>query len=236
VSAHDEFYVGYLPLGEKQKRIVRMLVPAIGFALLAVASLLAMSTDPTGRGLWDVADTETIEGILRVEPYAEVVTEDGAVIIVDAGKVGARDGIEQFAGRRVRAEGYPLTRDGMRMLELLPGDEGLGVLDERASPAHVMPTGEPIEIVGEILDLKCYLGAMKPGAGITHRGCAALCVRGGVPPAVTDESGEVYVIVGEAWEAMNDRVLDLVGVRARIEGFTATRDGVRYLRDRKSVV
>jgi len=27
-----------------------------------------------------------------------------------------------------------------------------------------------------------------------------------------------------------DRVLDLVGVRARIEGFTATRDGVRYLR------
>ena len=37
-------------------------------------------------------------------------------------------------------------------------------------------------LVGEIIDPKCYLGGMKPGAGRTHKGCAVLCLRGGVPP------------------------------------------------------
>jgi hypothetical protein len=39
-----------------------------------------------------------------------------------------------------------------------------------------------VTLRGEIIDSKCYLGAMKPGGGKTHKACAALCLAGGVPP------------------------------------------------------
>jgi hypothetical protein len=39
-----------------------------------------------------------------------------------------------------------------------------------------------VTLVGEVIDPKCHLGAMKPGGGRTHKGCAVLCLRGGVPP------------------------------------------------------
>jgi hypothetical protein len=44
---------------------------------------------------------------------------------------------------------------------------------------------------GEIVDTKCYLGAMKPGAGRPHKECATLCISGGVPPCLLfcDEQG-----------------------------------------------
>ena len=38
-------------------------------------------------------------------------------------------------------------------------------------------------LAGEILDAKCWFGAMRPGYGKTHKACAALCARGGLPLA-----------------------------------------------------
>jgi hypothetical protein len=39
-------------------------------------------------------------------------------------------------------------------------------------------------LVGEIVDSKCYLGIMNPGETNPHRECAALCIRGGIPPLI----------------------------------------------------
>jgi hypothetical protein len=36
---------------------------------------------------------------------------------------------------------------------------------------------------GEILDSKCWFGAMRPATGKVHKACASLCIRGGIPPA-----------------------------------------------------
>jgi hypothetical protein len=40
-----------------------------------------------------------------------------------------------------------------------------------------------VMLAGEILDAKCWFGAMRPGFGKTHKACAALCARGGLPLA-----------------------------------------------------
>jgi hypothetical protein len=40
-----------------------------------------------------------------------------------------------------------------------------------------------LTLVGEILDSKCWFGAMRPSEGKVHKACAALCIRGGIPPA-----------------------------------------------------
>jgi hypothetical protein len=39
-------------------------------------------------------------------------------------------------------------------------------------------------LIGEIVDSKCYLGVMNPGALIPHRACAIRCISGGIPPVL----------------------------------------------------
>ena len=53
-------------------------------------------------------------------------------------------------------------------------------------PALALPALEPlgeVDLVGEILDSKCWFGAMRPSQGKPHKACASLCIRGGIPPA-----------------------------------------------------
>ena len=211
--------------------MARVLTPLILLvALLAVASLLAMSTNPAGIGVW-ASDTVSFEGVLRVDPYAEVITADGrAMLIVDAGKGGIRDGIGAHEGELVRVEGFPISRVGHSVLELLPGEAGLTPLGPLMGGAALdRPSGDAVIVRGEVLDLKCFLGAMKPGRGVTHRGCAVLCVQGGVPPAIMGRDGFVEVLVSDAWGAMNERLLDHVGTVVEIRGVRAVRDGIPYL-------
>jgi hypothetical protein len=54
-----------------------------------------------------------------------------------------------------------------------------------------------MELTGEIVDSKCFLGVMVPGAGKTHKDCASLCLRGGIPPAlhVQDRDGRSALLL-----------------------------------------
>jgi hypothetical protein len=83
---------------------------------------------------------------------------------------------------------------------------------------------EEVTLHGEIIDPKCYLGAMKPGGGKTHKGCAALCLRGGVPPMLVTRTGgrEVYCLLVTAEGGLADEeaipyVGDAVSIRGRLE-------------------
>src|SRR5262249_28755467 len=87
----------------------------------------------------------------------------------------------------VRVRGILLHRDERRMLELAEGDDGLRpiTLPEEQLRQLRRPAPQDLGAVtlrGAIVDSKCYLGAMKPGGGKTHKACAALCLAGGVPP------------------------------------------------------
>lgn len=183
-------FIGWLPM---PRALARFLAPvAVGLVVGAgvLAGVLAVRQHSPGRGRWD-EQSGTLEGVAYAEPYAmlRVPGANGAetVLLVDAGKHGAKDRVKPFDGRPVRVSGTVLQRDGRRMLELSPGESGLRPVEmsvERQA-ALERPTPTPIgtvTLVGEIVDSKCYLGAMKPGEGRAHRGCAVLCLRGGVPP------------------------------------------------------
>ena len=47
-----------------------------------------------------------------------------------------------------------------------------------------------VTLKGEIIDPKCYLGAMKPGGGKTHKACAMRCIAGGIPRRQTGHDDE----------------------------------------------
>ncbi len=77
-------------------------------------------------------------------------------------------------------------------------------------------------VVGEIVDTKCYLGAMKPGRGKPHRACASLCIRGGIPAALlvrtADGERQLIHLVDFAGRPLGRELLDWVGQPVEVSG------------------
>ncbi len=239
LSPSDEFYVGYLPVPARQRVFLRVALPVVLWLMMALVAMFVagMERDP-GGGVW-LDQTETYIGLLVVDPYARliVVDEDGSVsslFIVEAGKLGGGARAERFSGKAVTITGTRLERDGRKMIALSPGDAAIAETDDAPDIVRAAPDPKTVSLAGEIVDFKCYLGAMKPGDGKTHRVCATLCVRGGIPPVLvtTDASGarSYYVLVGPSGEALNFDVLGLIAEPVRVAGDVQMRDGALFLR------
>jgi hypothetical protein len=88
-------------------------------------------------------------------------------------------------GKPVDIGGF-LLRAGDREMIQVGGDVDLRpAADATALAGFAGPASEPVgarTLRGEIVDSKCYLGAMRPGQGKTHKLCANLCLIGGIPP------------------------------------------------------
>jgi hypothetical protein len=196
VSASNEFYVGYLPTPARQRRFLLVFLPVCALLAFALAAFVGAFARPTGDGVWDTGHEVTMEGELLATPFPmlRVVRADGAierVLLVEMGKHGADARVAPLVptdGTRVAAQarGFLIARGGQRMLELVeekPITLG-GTLPARVD-ARAIGT---VEISGEIVDSKCWLGVMKPGDGKAHRDCATLCIRGGIPPSIICEA------------------------------------------------
>jgi hypothetical protein len=221
----DEFYVGYLPT---PPRVARLALGATTALLLCLSLVAAMTTtlqnDP-GDGVWDVEVSE-FTGPVALDPAPYVLTPDGAILVVDFNKFGARERLAPVNGANATLRGTIIRRDGVRLLELSPTSDGVEASSTGASvdPASTWRVIATETLVGEITDPKCYLGAMKPGRGITHRSCAALCISGGIPPLfVVEREGAMLpartlVLVNERGEPIEGdalaRLLTFVGERS----------------------
>ena len=120
------------------------------------------------------------------------------------------------------------------MVELEPGDAGLA-LDARAGTPAVAPVMKGLGTVrlrGEIVDSKCYLGAMKPGGGRTHKGCAVLCLKGGVPPVFVsrDEGDALYLLVNANGGPLDPAFFDLAADSIRRSGQAEEWGDLRVLK------
>jgi hypothetical protein len=242
-SGGDEFYVGYLkavPRG--YARVVRWSVLGVGAVLLGVAMGAAVQRDP-GPATWDAAPGEAT-GVLILRPYPILIQAEGtarrAVPLVGEGKCGVGvDGCccppplsaERFAalgGQAVVVRGTPLTRGSHRAIEVAAID---AAPDGSSNPTIASPVASgaqqaQVTLIGEVIDPKCYLGAMKPGEGKSHRACAVRCISGGVPPALlirepgeperiillTDAAGGPATLI----PGFIDHVADTVEVRGRL--------------------
>jgi hypothetical protein len=102
--------------------------------------------------------------------------------------------------------------------------------DEKRRNVEVIGT---VELPGEIVDTKCYLGAMRPGVGKVHRACAARCLSGGIPPGllVRDKAGGafVFMLAGADGEEFG---IDpqLAAAYVKIRGVAELHDGIPVLR------
>lgn len=241
-SAKDEFYVGYLPTPEGHRGFIVMLVALLLSWCVALSVVMVLTMRTPGIARWDTGTQQTWTGALIEHPYPMLVRDEGehpgAMLVVAMGKRGAHKRLEGHYGRRVQLRGYQLLREGRALIELGEGNDAIMPVDTPTTPpptiaAPVDRNQELVTLVGEIVDGKCYLGAMKPGEGIGHRSCAILCLRGGLPPmfVARTQSGDIlyYLLIVDHSTTLTEEMLRLVGTPVRLRGNVALMHGIPIL-------
>ncbi len=221
------FYVGYRALPRRHRVFLIVAVPLAVLGMLVGAAGLAFDQPAWGDGFWETGAASEYRGTLSLSPYPmlHVAGESGVTsyLLVEMGKFGSRDRFETMSeldGAAVSVRGRELRRDGRRMIEIDPdgADAGPAVTVLNGSTPAVRWHEEidegTTELVGEIVDSKCYLGAMKPGAGRGHKACATLCLSGGIPPVLVvrqNGGGSSYLLlVDETGGGLSDSAIDSI--------------------------
>ena len=103
------------------------------------------------------------------------------------GKCGVAARIGALANQPVVVTGSLIQRGRHSMIAVDEGGDWIRHDDQAAAdPGLRFGARESLgeaRLAGEILDSKCWFGAMRPSVGKVHKSCASLCIRGGIPPA-----------------------------------------------------
>jgi hypothetical protein len=208
-SAPDDFFVGYGRVSKRVRKLLQAISASIAIAVVLMAITLAGAQRNPGEGVWEPQE-RTLEGTYLADPTPTLLTDEGPVLLVGEGKrasplVGGLD-----SGQRIAATGTMLRRGELQVLETYFLDRLAAV---RQPLAEITDVG-PVELVGEIIDPKCFSAAMKPGDGKAHKACATLCIRGGVPPMFavrnTDDPVELYLLTNAQGQALGAGELEAI--------------------------
>ena len=171
------------------------------------------------------------------------------ILLVDGFKHGADAAVLKFLGsdsvRYVKLKGYISKKyiscgnagepscemqcvqciAGTKQFPLMELENGTWSFESEKEPVAYAPEkliyDGPKEITGEILDAKCYLGAMNPGFGKVHMSCAIRCISGGIMPMVIYNINGIEkfaILLGQHGEPINNEILPYVGVKSIIKG------------------
>lgn len=200
MSAGDndsEFYIGYL--GETPAataRFLRKVIFGLLVLVLSVGLLVGFYLEKIDRGRFEFGIVRSYQGSLFAQPIPMLATQDRIFILVGDGKFGANLWAEKWAREAQRKEivirGTLIEREPIAMLEIDRGIEPK-ILNAERKPSLEKPSkllGE-VELQGELVDSKCYLGVMRPAVGKVHRACAIRCLSGGVPPGILIRNARV---------------------------------------------
>lgn len=243
-----EFYVGYLPQAPPEtRRFVRLIVGLLLSAAVGSAITIAVVQNPFAASVFEFGKTRTFAGKIEASPYPTlVITRPGNAtppasryLLVAKGKHGADQDVSSYDQKAVRLTGTLIFRGGQTLIEVEPGSlsEDGSAAPQGQSEAKDLGT---FELVGEIVDSKCYFGVMNPGEGKVHRDCAVRCLSGGIPPifAVADFQGgpATFVLTNHNQKLLPRTSLRLAAKPVRIRGHIAqTGDSLRLETDPASI-
>jgi hypothetical protein len=241
---HDEFFIGYVPpMPPRLARFVTRTVIAIASAILLWAVTLASGHVFLGGGIFEFGHPKSFSGTIVERPYPGLRLDglDSNVepwsLLVAPGKHGAATLVTGLEGHHVTLTGTRIQRGSHAMIEVEP-ESLLSKASEAASiEANALLERSdkgPVELTGEIVDSKCFLGVMVPGSGKTHKECASLCLRGGIPPAlyVEDRAGHssLLLLTGPHGEPIGAPALQAAGEATSLIGSIQRQGGWLVLR------
>jgi hypothetical protein len=227
-----EFFVGYAPpMPRGVSRFIRRVVIGTVPALVGCAVVIASGHVPLEGGTFEFGHPQRFAGTIVERPYPALRLDepDGHItsmaLLVAPGKHGAATLIRRLGGRRVSLMGTRIQRGVLTMIEI---ERASVKWDERSVPepgsvAQAERGGpDPVTVKGEVVDSKCFLGVMVPGSGKTHKDCASLCIRGGIPPAlhVQDRAGAsaVMLLTSASGEPVAESAVQVAGEAVEMNG------------------
>lgn len=255
-------YVDETPPGVS--RFARRVAVGLLLLAAALGGVLALLLERFDEGVFEYGTVRDYEGELLVDPHTRLLTADGPAggyLLVGVGKHGLDVNGESSPpwasspSRKTGLSGTVIRNPEAAMLEVHSVELPEGAAQAGSGPEPSAPAGPEAEesptdvestgatnvirvhghtLLGEIVDTKCYLGAMKPGRGKPHRDCASLCIRGGIPAAllVRTEGGERHLVhlLNRQGQPLGRELLEWVGEPVEAWGTLRRRDNRLFLR------
>lgn len=224
----NDFFVGWSAETPSADR--RFLLGAsLGLIAGAVGlgASLALNRPLVGDGVWDQGTAHTLRGLLSRDPYPVLRTRslDGelrTVFLASSGKTAPRIDARYF-DHSADIAGTLITRGRHTMMAVAKVEAASADFDAAAFSSPALVDRGPVMLTGEILDAKCWFGAMRPGYGKTHKACAALCARGGLPLAFCQigacgDGADAPLLLDENGRAFGREILSLVADPVMLQG------------------
>ncbi len=245
MTDRSDFFIGWQETAPQRDR--RFLLTASAALLAGAAAAgwgLGGAQTPTGDGVWEQGQTRIIAGLFRAAPYPHLVTREldsvlRCVFLVADGKTAIRFD-PALDGYLVEVYGTLIQRGTNSMLAV---DRFAALADETVPPvlARRPRSRGKVFFAGEIVDAKCWFGAMRPGYGIAHRSCAVLCARGGLPLAFCragrcGDSDPAPILADENGRAHAGSIAALVGRPVTVDGELFDMAGTAQLRVARDLI
>ena len=249
MTGNDEFYIGWeekAPAGVGSR--VRWAVVLLLALAVALGVILSLAQRTIGVSVFEWGKVKSFSGILKSQPYPHLLVprpgaSDGqaafsSYYLVKPFKFGIdAETANRLDGSSVSLRGTLIYRGGQTMIEVVaePIKQADGGEKNLSTAQIVSPVslGEQT-LIGEIVDSKCYLGVMNPGALTPHRACAIRCISGGIPPVllVRQSNGPALylLLVSRDGKPVNKQVLNLVAEPVSITGEVQRQGDLLILR------
>jgi hypothetical protein len=192
---------------------------------------------PFSNSTFEADNYRELTGIITQSPapMLQVRQKDGSLrgfLLVDEGKIGAREFLADLQKKiGDKLENYEVTLrseliyyDGKTLLEV-PSSENKSVKYKKlVNPVPELPKPSLglVKLKGEIIDPKCYFGAMNPCFGKIHRSCAVRCISGGIPPVLLIRNpkgtSQYFILSDSEGKDINQAVLPYIGHPIEVEG------------------
>lgn len=236
----DEFYIGYYPDAPKGiARTVQITIGVILVAIIITVIVIVKSQIGFTNSQFEYGTLTELEGVLYRNPVPMLRVNTGkdvsgkalykSILLVNFSKFGAESLLAAYTQKGVsesesvvRLRGTLIYYDGVTVMELTEQENALLEVKKSNTSIRLRKELGEISLEGEIVDPKCYFGAMKPGENTPHRDCAIRCISGGIPPVfvVKNPSGEAnyMLLTDQNGNAINDQILQYVGIPLTLKG------------------
>jgi hypothetical protein len=90
--------------------------------------------------------------------------------------------------------------------------------------AHDDPKGKAVTVTGTVVDTGCYVS--HDAKGEKHTDCATMCAKNGVPLAIVDDAGKLYLPVGADHKNQNAKLLPFIEKKVKVTGTAMEKGGL----------
>ena len=221
---------------------MRAAVVVLLLVLIGASVLFTASQNQFARSYFEFGKPAEFSGTLTLQPFPTLLPDDSFVqekqhgqpyLLVAPGKFSADSILAGHDAKHVRLRGTLIHRDEGHMIEVDPSS--ILETDGPSKSPNDTQEFEEMNLTGEIVDTKCFLGVMNPGEGKVHRDCAARCLSGGIPPALIttslDGSPRLVMLLGENGRPLSrESFLQRVGQPVALSGTVLKSQGLFYVR------